>query len=45
MFLDELYANESNASIEYFEKSLKIDSTNSATYINLGMAYNKLLKI
>ncbi|GAA3554795.1 hypothetical protein [Snuella lapsa] len=36
--------NESNASIEYFEKSLKIDSTNSATYINLGTAYNKLLK-
>ncbi|WP_417786414.1 tetratricopeptide repeat protein [Tenacibaculum sp.] len=36
--------NESDESIEYFEKSLKIDSTNYATYINFGTAYNKLLK-
>ncbi|GAA4807090.1 hypothetical protein [Litoribaculum gwangyangense] len=33
-----------NESVKYFEKSLKIDSTYSITYINFGTAYNKLLK-
>ncbi|AUC75699.1 tetratricopeptide repeat protein [Olleya sp. Bg11-27] len=33
-----------NECIMYFEKSLKIDSTNTSTYMNFGTAYNKLLK-
>ena len=33
-----------NECIMYFEKSLKIDSLNTSTYMNFGTAYNKLLK-
>jgi tetratricopeptide (TPR) repeat protein len=31
-------------SVKYFEKSLKIDSSYSVTYMNFGTAYNKLLE-
>ncbi|MBL7561221.1 hypothetical protein JAO71_15590 [Olleya sp. YSTF-M6] len=33
-----------NECIMYFEKSLKVDSLNTSTYMNFGTAYNKLLK-
>ncbi|WP_299768090.1 hypothetical protein [uncultured Dokdonia sp.] len=36
--------NNKKKSIYYFEKSLKIDSTNNITYLNFGQSYNQLLE-